>query len=219
VLAKVDPEFEIVPEEVDFGAVSKGETPTATVLLRQVREKPVKVTQVEPYGADTFKDVTYSFSERPESQWAHPDRAEYEIQVTLMGTISPGPFTRYFNILTNVDRLPFIRVPVTGMVNSFYAVEPQYPQRLMLQAGEGGKHVGVARISADRPISIEGLEFDASKIAVEIVPGVDTQHAELQVSIVPGVAKGRIEEEVSFTIRTADGEFPDRIVARGFVID
>jgi hypothetical protein len=221
VIAKVDPEFEVVPEEVDFGSVNKGEAASATIVVRQLRDKPVKLKDVEAFGSDSVKDVTYSFSERPRSAWTHLDKAEYEIQIALSPAVSPGAFARYFTISTNVDRLPSMRIPVKGTVNSFYAVVPQYPQRLMLQGASDSQRTyeGTARVSADRPIQIEDLEYDSAMLTVEVLPGGDERHLELHVQTAPGVAKGRVEEEVGFKVRTEEGVYPDRIVARAFVLD
>ncbi|HNT89318.1 MAG TPA: DUF1573 domain-containing protein, partial [Candidatus Hydrogenedentes bacterium] len=50
VVADVDPEFEVIPAEVEFGEVEKGEVVSRTVLVRQRQEEPLEITDVAERG-------------------------------------------------------------------------------------------------------------------------------------------------------------------------
>lgn len=219
VVARVDPEFEVVPEIVDFGAVAKGDPATRTVLLRQAGEAPVTLRSVESLGGGAAGggDLTYDFARVPEADWAAPGMAEYRIDISLNPEIPPGEFRRFVNIETNVRRLPTYRIEVIGEVRSEYAMTPRYPQRLMLR-DDDGPYAGVATVSADAPIAIENLRYDNEKLEVGIVEGGE-HSLNIEVRAAPTAPRGRLEEEVSFTLMTGGGVYEERLLVRAFLRD
>ena len=43
----VEPEYELIPPELDMGRMAKGDGSTATMILRQLRDEPIEITEVK----------------------------------------------------------------------------------------------------------------------------------------------------------------------------
>jgi len=113
---RVDPEFELEPMALDFGAVPAGERVTRTMSLRTMQDTPVELLDITwvPYGENRLE---YAYAKTPEASWTRPGFPEYEITVTLRADALPGAdWTEYFLLHNTTDRLTRFRVQATGTV-------------------------------------------------------------------------------------------------------
>ena len=220
VIAAIDPEFELEPEVIDFGEVQKGQSPEAVMVFRQLAEQSIEVNEVTEFGQDPEDSgpgaLELSFVARPESVWRRPGKAEYEITVGLSPSLSPGPFTRYFKILSTVKRVPLMRCKAKGSVIAFYSVDPALPRRLMLQKTppEAKTASATATVTADRPIELTDIQTDSPLLVVSPRQGESPQVAHLDVSMVPGAPPGRLDAVLRFAVKAADALYRERIQVR-----
>ena len=214
VSVEIEPELELVPMAVDFGTVAKGATPSFTVVARQLAEEPplliTRVSSLDRLLADQIlDDLQLAVLPIPEEQWLDPAKNEAGIRITLSAEMPPGPFTRRINVSTNVPRLlgnPLI-VEVTGEIEAPYAVEPVFPERLIIRAGDEGPPAVTVR--GEGPVEILDAEFDPAKLAVTVRNEADASY--LDVRAAPGAPAGRIEAELRFKVRAAGQTYTERV--------
>lgn len=132
VTAHVKPEFELTPDEVDFGEFKKGESPKVILLARQLEEAPLVISKVEELSGgkstSAHDSLLCSVEKRPEADWKAPGKAEYLISLQLSPTASPGPFAIKFGINTNVKRLPSLWCLAKGKIVACYRVDTASPK-------------------------------------------------------------------------------------------
>lgn len=103
VMAKIDPEFTLVPPSVEFGDIPPGQTAERTVILRQIQEGPMNLLRI---GQTTGPEqITWSFEETPEEEWQTPGKREWRITVRVSPEMKPTPFYAAARLMTNVQRL------------------------------------------------------------------------------------------------------------------
>lgn len=219
VSANVDPEFDLIPEVLDFGSVTKGDAAVATMLVRQRTSLPFEVTGAREPGSesaeDTTGDITFVVEKRPEAEWASAGKAEYLITATLSPILSPGSFERRFSLATTLARLPQMWCMAKGVITGFYKVDPTFPDRLMLRAGglsdrpdiQGGTVV----ITTERPVEILDIRSDNPAFAATVRLGDDPGVVYLDVEAVPGTPPGRIDGDIRFTVKSNDTALPERV--------
>jgi len=213
ILAKIDPEFEVEPNPVDFGEVKKGTPVTKTVLFRQLKDEPVEITGLQPYSHGDAVEV--SFEKRPESEWKSPNRAEYIITVGLSEYASPGNFVGRFAIQTNCKRLKSYLCNVKGKIVSFYTLAPKGILTLRNIPGQTAKQpMATASISADRPFEILDLKASTEDIEVSTRPGTAPNSAFIDVALKPDIKPGHRNENVTFTIKAGEDLLNERLQAR-----
>jgi hypothetical protein len=213
VSATVDPEFDLVPDELDFGDVQKGETPEKTFLVRQHGDEPFELKGAEEAGAEEASKqgaLRVSYEKIPESEWATPGKVEYRVKVGLEPLIGPGTFDNRVVLQTTTERLPKMWYHVKGAVKACYQVMPVYPKPLLIKRDTPM----IAMISADQPIEIADIEAPAI-FAVTPKPTDDPKKVNLVVSLV-GDSQGRTEEDVRFTVKAGDNAYPERIRVKAF---
>ncbi len=115
VLAEIEPEYEIVPQSIDFGDVRKGQGATATLLVRQLDEESLEVTAVKK-PLRQLPDVAFSVVKRPADLWTSPGKVEYEVTATLSPEAPAGPLDGRFYVVTNCARVPRLMCRVKGEI-------------------------------------------------------------------------------------------------------
>jgi len=209
VKASIEPEFLLEPRELDLGTVTKGEMGEATVVCRQMREKPVEVLGLKPMkGAEALR---LSFEPRPEETWQSPGKREYVIRVKVDTRELPtGKYTGYFKILTTCKRVDVYQYKVAAEVDSFYEIEP----RTVIWRGDLGtdqEHVETFTIFGETPfdlvksdISIRGFVVTPrqgpkpNSLCLDIGPGPEARHGRQQgtVNLVLSDGKQTVRDKV-----------------------
>lgn len=224
VVADIEPEFVLIPEEIDFGEVAKGQAAEATMILRQLTGVPVEITSITEFGRKKEDpepaELSFSFERRPEPEWRAPDKAEYVITALLSPRVSPGSFKRRFSINTTVKRLPGMWCYAKAEVKAFYKVEPRPPARLMLRPGYDEDRPelvgGTVTVTSERPIDITGIRAD-DVLVVRASVGEDGTSAYLDVSVAPTVPKGRVLAGFDFIVTSGGAACPEHVRAQGYV--
>jgi len=221
VSATVEPEFMLEPPTVDFGEVRKGASKSITFVLTQLQDDLIEIHDVTTHGPDKSQNrdndlLEVDYVMRPESEWATPGKAEYEITVTLKPTAPPGPVSELFYITSNVKRLPTFRHLVTAIVVAPYSVKPAPPRDLILRNDEQGVYRGAIEIAADSAVTISDIApSDLLAATVESVEGAKLQT--IQVILDDAAPEGPFQGHVEFKVTTADGTFPESLGVRTFV--
>jgi hypothetical protein len=222
VSADVDPEYEVIPDEIDFGVLSKGDTPTASIVLRQlidetfslisVMESPLKDSELKTSG------ITCVSTRRPETQWLDSQKPEYDISITLARDISPGPFSRYFHVTTDVKRSVArnIRFKVKGEIEAPYTLSRPYPKGVLIKRTPGSDAQKPVRttISADHPINLDQVLADNKSVVVKKGLDADGKSAWIDVSLAPGTPAGNVESWVRFNVISNGESYADRFPVR-----
>ena len=218
VLAKIDPEFALEPRNIEFGEIRKGAAPTQTMVLRQLSDEPVEVTEIMSFGAAS-KGLELAFEKRPEGQWASPGRPEYAISVGLPADAPLGGYTGRFAIKTTCKRVKQITCSATAKITSFYSIQPPPPRPLLVHNRTQGPARGPAKatITAECPFEISGLRPSTDSLVVTQKPGPEPNSVVIEVSLKPDVAAGRRNETVEFTIASDEESFTERIPVRVYV--
>lgn len=220
VIARIEPEFEVVPEEgLDFGEVEKGERVQREVLLRQLGEEPVEVLDVKMIDEES-RGVTFAWNVRPESEWKESGKPEYAITATLEPFAPPGEYSQMCYIVTSCKRVPRYRYAIKGAVKSFYELSKD---RLVfsVRPGQSGEApLASLDVKADRPIEIVNPEITGENFSFKIVAG-DTPHTKtIQLFLVSKKSSGRIEEQLTFFVKANDHEpLPNRVPVRAMVMN
>lgn len=227
VAARVDPEYEVIPALLDFGDVEKGDVIERTAIIRQIQEKPFRITtveaglQVQPHtglaGARSSPgEVRYTVdvAERPQSEWANPDKKEWLLKVALTPMVPPGQFIDNIRVHSDIPRLNSMEYEIRANVKTFFAVEPNV-LNVKNPAFPGAETVGSAQITADRPFEITNLRVSGDDLVVRWKPGEKSNTAEIDVDVAPGADAGVKMETITFNVEADGRSVPHSI--RAFV--
>jgi len=212
--AKVDPEFQVEPPQIDFGEIRKGTPSEKTIVLRQVSNEPIEVTNVGQ--SDQRNNLVLSFAKRPENEWAAPGMPEYLISVKLSDEISPGAFLETLVITSTCKRLPNFHYTVKGTVTSFYKLSSQV---VVLSYGPSPgpkKTPNAITVSADRAIEILDIQPSLEEIIAVSKPGADPNTAIIEFALKPDGKPGRRNGTVGFTVKSGEETLKERLEVRVF---
>ncbi len=222
VSARVEPEFDLVPEEADFGEVQKGQSPVITMIARQRGDAPLEIKKAGQLSEDkeviSHPALECVVEKRPESNWAAAGHPEYAIAVRLSPATPPGEFGLKFGIETNFPRLPSVWCLAKGKVTACYTLTPSPPSALMLTKG-GLKAApeqigGSLAVAADRPIQLSDVNVEGEKILAEPRTGETPEKAYIDVRLAPGTAAGILSQAVTFIVHAGDAQYPERVPVR-----
>ena len=216
VSAKVDPEFSLEPDKLDFGTVAKGSTAVKEMRLRTLIDTPMKVTDVTPVQPDTKEPVPIGLHLElipvPEGEWRTPGHSEYVIRATIGPEMPPGTFDLGIYISTDLKRFRFHRVPVHGTVEAPYSLEmPSNLRTIVIQPNGADARV---KVTAEAPVVFENAVADGGTVTASgrnISGGM-----ELFFAPVPGLTAGRHDERVRVRFRVGDKTFEELFDVRAF---
>lgn len=216
----ITPEFEVVPDTPDFGAIPKGKEATLNLTVRQLMDVPLEVKNVavNAAAAGPWNDCTVAWNPVPQEAWRQPGRAEFTVTITMSPETVAGPFTRNLEIETTVPRVPRLAVPVTGTVDAPYEVAPQFPKLLVLialgKARPEPMAISVRSRDTAQPLAVDRIIIDPPVISLTPEPGTDPGLVKLNAALVPGTAAGRHEGTVKFVVRVNDAEYREQVAFR-----
>lgn len=214
VLAKIDPEFAIEPETVDFGTVEKGQPAEIELTMRQVGEQPIGLREIiTPNGIES------EWSPVPVDQRTEPDKEEYRIRVRLGADAPIGRVPKALVIRNELKRptVAAFRVPVNAVVTSFYKLDPGPQVRFF--NGKPGERVYTTRIVAESPVEITELAVGSEALHVSAEPGDTPNSARIQVAVAEGAAPGHVQTGITFNVRSGDKSAPQKLDVSGWIAD
>lgn len=214
VRAKVDPEFSVDPPSLEFGEWRKGVPFEKTIIIRQLADEPMDITEVKPNKLDSALQLT--MEPRPENEWATPGKKEFAVKLRLADDVSPGDYTERLDIMTTYPRIKRFMYTVKGKVTSFYTVEGKTPVMLRNYPADPQFRTSKVTIKADRAFELGDIKASSEDVVVTTEPGQTPNVAVLELKLVEGVKPGRRNENVSFTLKSADETLKDRIDVRVF---
>ncbi len=217
----VDPEYELIPPELDMGDMVKGDDSRATLILRQLRDEPINITEVREHIAkempqeDVF--INFSFELLPEDKWTRPGKQEYLITATQGELCPAGPFERRFRIYSSIDRAEQF-IPVRGNVTAPYTINTRTPGILFLMAPkEGGPPEGHSLITSESNFEVTEITTDLSQLETTVDQEGPSRKATIHVRTAPGATPGQLLAFIYFTIHLDGKDYRERFVVRGVV--
>lgn len=219
VKAHIDPEFDLIPESLDFGEIKKGETVQRTVLLRQRASYPVELGEIKYMEEEGQKspDFRFAFQKLPENEWAEAGKTEYRITVTLEAFLPPGEFVRRMKLGTSIKRYPWAPYEIKGVVKAPYEVTPAYPVPAVIREN-GGRLSGKVQIAAAARPGILEISSDPDVLKVEIQPGNRPGDTLLSITQAADVPPGKIAATLWYEVKIGDQLFQERTVVKGLLM-
>jgi len=210
--AEVEPELDLSADEVRFGEVMLGDTPTETLHIRQIFEGDwsVSLVDLQSLGGAPLEGITATFTEVTGDDGVRA----YDIEVAITdearrGTIEGGLF-----IFSNLPRIPQLRLPVHAEIVSPVTADPAFPQRLVLQTDDDGLRSGTARLTARTgTITLGALRYDEAVLAVSADTEGPAEEIRLSVQAADG-ATDSIDENIVAVLETVSGTVEERIAVR-----
>jgi Protein of unknown function (DUF1573) len=180
------------PGDVDFGNVTRGQTPTRTIDVEYTGLIDWKVTEIVKSAGAPF-ELKVDELPRPANQ---PPRRGYRLFATLKTDAAPGPFKQEIILKTNDPASPVLTFNVGGTVQATLAVSPPNLAVSGLRVGESQTKKIVLR--ADRPFRVTGIDGLGDGVTADVPDRQDTTMI-LSVTIQPSKA-GELRRQL--TIRT-----------------
>ncbi len=233
VTSHVDPEFTLEPIELNFGDVTKGSTPSLTMVLKQIQDAPVEVKELNTFGhtkrdskegialAAQADDFNFTVVKRPENTWATPGKVEYDLTVALSPTIAAGSLEgKRVYVVTNVPRLPVVPIVLHGNIIAPYTLDPAPPTKLNLRADPATNTFApaYATVSAEAPITIEDIQPQSTSLTMDVEPSATSNQARLKISITDAAPAGPLEEDILFNVNIGGTKYPERVGVRSFIV-
>ncbi len=219
VIAHIDPEFEIVPQEVDFGEVAKGTVVTKTQHIRQLVDDPLEITEVKEHLAvlpnQHLADLDFLLEEVPPAQWKIPGKREYTVIITLNPIMPAGAFTRKYEVVSNVQRMPWFRGTIKGSIAAPYHISPTFPHKLSLlplDPKQPHNKVGTVLLSAQSAIEIADLALEHPLFEIQITPNTPALEKKIEFSLREIAPSGRVLETIPFFVQVGEESYPERVV-------
>ena len=116
VLAEIEPEYEIVPQSIDFGDVRKGQggdcprCSYVSLMRSRSRSRPSRSL----CGSCPMSRSPLSSARR--TSGPRPGKVEYEVTATLSPEAPAGPLDGRFYVVTNCARVPRLMCRVKGEI-------------------------------------------------------------------------------------------------------
>jgi len=208
VSSDVKPEFELVPDGLDFGTIQKGTTVQKTMILRQLEDQPIVLKKVVPIK-NSDHNAEISFKKRPESEWKKPGKAEYAITVKLLPLIPLGKYAVYFDIDTTCKRVPRMVRGAKATVVSFYSLLPSYSLHLgLIEPGQSTSDI--ATIESDKDFTVDNVKSSDSAFIVKAHPGKAPKTYVFDISATRNATLGKHTAHVDFVVKSDGDDVHDR---------
>lgn len=204
VISDVQPEFEMIPAELDFGVVKKGETPERTMIIRQVEDTPLEVSYDAAQMASGHWDFVASVSKRPEGEWANPGKAEYEVRMSVAAKAHVGgTLPQLVPLKTNLKRLPIFDLRPKVSIQAVYTVEPE----LVDMVPKGGDSKGSCTVKGASLLSVDSLRGEPSAYTATAAPGAAPGEIRVEVSGPAINSEDGEPKYILFQVNTSEGSF------------
>lgn len=169
-----------LPDTLIFSSVPAGQAAQGDVRIYSYLDKPLEITG---YEIDDPQYLEVSFSPMPEDEVKGEKYATcgQRMTVDLKPGLPPGPFKRRIRVMTNIEGLEELSIPVEGMISSEISIfgSGWSSKRGVLRFGTLGKEKATRRLLIN-------------------VGGLNPQDVELEVADVkPEFVKVRLEEKTS----------------------
>jgi len=220
VRATVDPEITLAPEEIQFGDIFIGETPSQTLHLQQQFEGDwaVSLIDIQAPGGGEIPGLTASYERLPEEAWSAPGKAEYAVTVALSSEVAPGRLEGGVFVFSNLRRVPQLRIPVEANIISPIQLDPAFPQRLILRENEAGETAGLVRVSsANGPFTVTDIRYNDAVLHIPSERPENVTAWELAIGLNPLAPPGNVEENIFLVLNTEHGPVEERIAVRALV--
>jgi hypothetical protein len=200
VYATIKPECVATRDRLDFGEFKLASQPVQTMTLKQNGETPVKILRVEaPENLVASFEPVLPKPVTGTSQDAEPHPTEWVIQVKPVADLLPGPLNGRVTIVTNVERIPNIDIPVTGRVMGIDCTIT--PKVIVFGPSKPGENVGTVQIDGSEELRLANVSSENSELEFTILSRTDsgalTFDVKLRDDATPGDKGGKLTLEVT----------------------
>jgi hypothetical protein len=220
-LVVVDPQFPDVPDEIDLGHVSFGDTLRRTVRLRNDSPRPLTIRKVSPGCSCTTPELSYTDpgsgelvrgnTRGPGDVLTLPPGVVAEMVLSVDSTVAPSKNAHKLIVLritTDSDVTPYLTFNVRIFVESFFRPSPAVVDLKQVPINGGGD--GSIDLAPD---SLDGRRIlSVSKSPLELVPELvespvfGAQVWKLNVRLLPPIELGHREYTVELATSGPGGE-------------
>lgn len=207
VQARVEPEFRIEPEALDFGVVTKGEGAEREIHITQIQDSPFSITKISVPGNRGFFDAT--LKDVPESDWAAPGKREWVVLAKLSADAPTGAQRTQVIVETDIKRLRRAYVAVNAQVRGVYDLVPPVVTLRSVKPGETIK--GAMQIIGQVPVEVVSLEAGNENLKVTQRPGTKPNTILIDVTIADA-PKERLQRDTwEMKIKAGGREYSEKI--------
>jgi hypothetical protein len=159
------------PGTVNFGVVSKGQTPTQTIDVEYAGNLPWRINEIVKNASAPFSvkaEEIYREEGKPGGllKKPTPGKVGYRLSLTLKSDVPPGPFKQELLLKTNDPDTPVLTVIADGKIQANLTVNPSKVNLGTLKVGERKK--GSVFVVGQRPFRITGVEGHGAGLKVEL---------------------------------------------------
>jgi hypothetical protein len=192
VLANARSDVVFNPGEIDFGGVTRGQTPTRTIDVEYAGTFDWQVSEIVKSASAPFELKVEPLPQ----QVSQVARRGYRIFATLKADAPAGPFKQEIVLKTNDPSNPVLTFNVQGAVQAGLAVSPASLSIAGLKVGES--HTKKLVVRGQRAFRIVGIDGLGKGVTAELPDREETTHI-LTITVQPDQA-GELRRQL--TIRT-----------------
>lgn len=199
VTSHVEPEFSVTPPAIDFGEVTKGSTPTQRIRIAQLNDEPLDILDIGAFPGHV-EDFTATYERVPESEWAAPGKAEYDVDITLSPDAAVGSSAREIRVTNTTRRVRDYGLLAHANVIAFYEVTPV---QLTYYGAVRDDQPGTVdlTIRANAPIEVDAIRSSVAGLSFATISGSEPNTLTFQVFAGPELKKGEYPCILSFRVR------------------
>lgn len=179
-----------IPETLVFSSVAAGHSAEGDVRIYSYGEKPL---EIKGYEIDDPEYMEVSFAPMPADEVEGEKYATYgqRMSVAVKPGLPPGPFKRRIRVMTNVEGLEELSIPVEGMISSEISVfgSGWSPTRGVLRFGTLGKAKATRRLLVNvGGLNPEKVQFEVADVQPEFVKvrlGEKTSSPSSRIAVTP----------------------------------
>ncbi len=183
VIARINPEFLIEPEDINFGELPKGSTKEISVTITQQNmPKPLEIYKIYESGVpDYIQNNITATLKKVEGK----EPIQYLLTFKIEPFIAPVEMNRTFFISTNIDRYPEVPIKIKGKIIAPYKLNVNFPQPITLisSSKETSKELIIEPTEENEHIEIVSYEVEPNIFSAtphtedgKVIFNITTQH-------------------------------------------
>ena len=148
--ANIHRQYAVEPSNaISLGAVYNMDSPTYTLRVRSLSDKPIEVLGVEPNDDSVFRAKVTS---------ENPNKTSWKVDVTIQPGLTPQTITKTFKLLTKPE-LPNSTVYLLGTIRGAVEVDPSglLPFGLVDHGRAALRQVTITNKNSSLPLAIQNL--------------------------------------------------------------
>jgi len=166
VRAEIRPEFVVEPERLDFGKVKRGQGPTRQLIVRQSGPAELVLKGVEAPPQLLVSVAKATAEDASQTNDVEKVPTSYQVDVTIAPETPNGRLSAKLTLLTNIERVPKVRVRVAAEVIGVECVTS--PRVVVFGPDPPGTRVGAIEVIGVHDIEVLEASSTIDDVALKI---------------------------------------------------